>query len=305
LRGHGEPIFKDRRSLGPNGDAPGRGPLMRNIDQATVAGFGEEWSAYDQAALDAQERQRLFDEYFSVFPFDRLPPGAEGFDMGCGSGRWAALAAPRVGILHCIDPAGPALDVARRNLAGEANCRFHLAGVDDIPLPDASQDFGYSLGVLHHIPDTEAAMRNCVAKLKPGAPFLVYLYYSLDNRPSWFRGLWKASDFGRRFIARLPFPARRALTAGIAYSVYWPLSRTAALLERRGRNVSTFPLSAYRHCSLYTLKTDALDRFGTRLEQRFSRAEIETMMRNCGLTEIRFREGTPFWVACGRKAEAA
>jgi SAM-dependent methyltransferase len=275
---------------------------MGNIDRATVTGFGEEWSAYDQSELDAGERARLFGEYFSVFPFQALAAGAEGFDMGCGSGRWAALIAPRVGTLHCIDPASGALSVARRNLAAQDNCRFHLAGVDDIPLPDDSQDFGYSLGVLHHIPDTEAAMRSCVRKLKPGAPFLVYLYYSFDNRPGWFRALWRVSDYGRRLVSSLPFGPRRVATVAIAYGVYWPLSRTARMLERAGASVSAFPLSAYRHCSLYTLKTDALDRFGTRLEHRFSRAEIETMMKNCGLTDIRFRDGSPYWVACGRRA---
>jgi SAM-dependent methyltransferase len=280
------------------------GDEIDNIDPGTVAGFGAEWAAYDQSALDEAERARLFEEYFSVFPFDALPPAAEGFDMGCGSGRWAALAATRVGTLHCIDPAPAALEVAQRNLAGHRNCRFHLAGVSNIPLPDASQDFGYSLGVLHHIPDTEAAMRSCVAKLKPGAPFLVYLYYALDNRPAWFRGLWKVSDLGRRLISALPFGIRKPVTVGIAYSVYWPLSRLARTLERGGMNVASLPLSAYRHCSLYTLKTDALDRFGTRLEQRFSRRQIETMMRNCGLSDIRFREATPYWVACGRKAAA-
>ncbi len=273
-----------------------------NIDPATVAGFGDEWAAYDQSALPPGERERLFAEYFSTFPFEMLPPGAEGFDMGCGSGRWASLMAPKVGTLHCIDPAAAALAVARRNCADRPNCRFHLAGVDEIPLPDGSQDFGYSLGVLHHIPDTERAMRSCVAKLKKGAPFLVYLYYSLDNRPVWFRTLWRTADLGRRLISSLPFGLRRPVTVGIAYTVYWPLSRSARLLERAGRNVSSFPLSAYRDCSMYTLKTDALDRFGTRLEQRFSRAEIEAMMTRCGLTAIRFRDGTPYWVACGIKA---
>jgi 2-polyprenyl-3-methyl-5-hydroxy-6-metoxy-1,4-benzoquinol methylase len=43
-------------------------------------------------------------------------------------------------------------------------------------------DFGYSLGVLHHIPDAQKALSDCVKKLKLGAPFLVYLYYSFDNR---------------------------------------------------------------------------------------------------------------------------
>lgn len=273
-----------------------------NLDPATVAGFGDEWSAYDQSELPPGERARLFEEYFSIFPFADLPADSEGFDLGCGSGRWAAMAAPRVGVLHCIDPAAGALAVARQNLADQPNCRFHLAGVDDIPLPDGSQDFGYSLGVLHHIPDTEAAMRTCVAKLKPGAPFLVYLYYDFDNKPAWFRRLWKISEIGRWAIARLPFPLRKMVTTAIAAGIYWPASRLALTAESRRIDVSNFPLSAYRRNSFYTMRTDALDRFGTRLEQRFTRSQIQEMMTAAGLVDIVFRNDVPYWVACGRKA---
>jgi len=273
-----------------------------NIDAKTVAGFGEEWAAYTQEDLDSTEHQRLFDQYFSTFPFDALPADSEGFDLGCGTGRWAALVAPRVGKLHCIDPAAKALAVARRRLRDMPNVTFEEAAVDDIPLADASQDFGYSLGVLHHIPDTQAAMAACVRKLKPGAPFLVYLYYAFDNRPGWFRALWQASEVGRDIISRLPFGLRKAATSGIAAMVYWPLARAASAGERAGGEVANWPLSEYRYRSFYSMRTDALDRFGTRLEQRFSRADIERMMRRCGLTDIRFREDAPYWVACGRVA---
>ena len=234
--------------------------------------------------------------------FDDLPEGAEGFDLGCGSGRWAVLAADKVGALHCIDASDKALAVARRRLAGRSNVTFHCASVDAIPLPDGSQDFGYSLGVLHHIPDTQAALSDCVAKLKSDAPFLVYLYYAFDNRPAWFRGVWRASDIGRRVIARLPFPARRAVTTAVAAGLYWPLTRLALLGERLGWNVDNVPLSAYRRCSFYTMRTDALDRFGTWLEQRFTRPQIAEMMVRAGLRDIVFRDDVPFWVACGRKA---
>jgi hypothetical protein len=50
------------------------------------------------------------------------------------------------------------------------------------------------------------------------------------------------------------------------------------------------------------MRTDSLDRFGTRLEHRFTRAEIEAMMKATGLVDIRFRDDTPYWVACGRRA---
>lgn len=281
----------------------GQRPSRANIDLKTVEGFGDEWDAYDQEQLDPDEHRRLFEAYFSEFSFDALPTEAEGFDLGCGTGRWALLAAQRVGTLHCIDPSAKALAVARRRLADVRNVTFHEAGVDDIPFADASQDFGYSLGVLHHIPDTAAAMASCVRKLKPGAPFLVYIYYAFDNRPDWFRALWRTTDGGRRLISRLPFALRKAVTTGIAASVYWPISRSARIVEKAGMDVTNFPLSAYRNLSFYTLRTDALDRFGTRLEQRFTRRQIEDMMRAAGLEDIVFRDDVPFWVACGRKKD--
>ena len=274
---------------------------MPNIDPATVRGFGEEWRAFDQAQLGGVEYAELFDRYFAIFPFDELPPSAEGFDLGCGSGRWAAGVAKRVGLLHCIDPSPEALEVARARLSEHANVRFHLAGSDSIPLADGSQDFGYSLGVLHHVPDTGRALADCVRKLKPGAPFLLYLYYRLDNRPAWFRALWRATNLARRGISRTPFPVRKGVTTAIAALVYWPLARAAKAAERAGMNVAGIPLSFYRDTSFYTMRTDALDRFGTRLEQRFTRSEIERMMTDAGLTDIRFSEREPYWVVCGRK----
>ena len=273
---------------------------MSNIDLRTVKGFGEEWDRFDQAELPLNEHKELFNAYFAIFPLNELG-GATGFDLGCGSGRWAALLAPLVGRLHCIDPAEKALAVSRRRLSQLDNVSFHLASVDEMPLEDSSQDFGYSLGVLHHVPDTEAALQSCVNKLKPGAPFLLYLYYNFDNRPAWFRALWRFSDLGRSLISRLPFGAKRAVCAAIAAAVYLPLARSANLLEKSGISATHFPLSAYRDKSFYTMRTDALDRFGTRLEQRFSREAIEAMMRRCGLRDIRFSNGVPFWVACGRK----
>ena len=51
-----------------------------------------------------------------------------------------------------------------------------------MPIADNSLDFAYSLGVIHHIPDSESAVKSVVKSLKPGAPFLIYLYYNLDNQ---------------------------------------------------------------------------------------------------------------------------
>jgi SAM-dependent methyltransferase len=273
-------------------------PRIENTDPKTVEGFGDEWTRFDQAVMSEEDAHRLFESYFSIFPWDILPKDAVGFDLGCGSGRWAKLVSPRVGKLHCIDPS-KAIEVARKNLRTQPNCEFHHAGVDDIPLPDKSMDFGYSLGVLHHIPDTRAALAACVAKIKPGAPFLLYLYYAFDNRPLWFKFIWKISEGIRQLVSRLPHGMRYSVSQLIAGLVYWPLARTAKLLEILNFNVSSFPLSAYRDRGFYVMRTDALDRFGTRLEQRFTKIEIKQMMGSVGLENIKFSDQTPFWCAVG------
>lgn len=273
--------------------------MTENVDEKVVAGFGDEWSRFDQSELTKEELGKMFDNYFNIFPWESLPENATGFDLGCGSGRWAKMVAPRVGRLHLIDPS-EALEVAKRNLKSAGNCEFHRANVENIPLENNSQDFGYSLGVLHHIPDTEAGLQACVDKLKPGAPFLLYLYYRFDNRPAWFRAVWKMSDIVRRGVSRMPHGLRFGASQILAAAVYFPLARTAKILEKTGMKVEKIPLSQYRNNSFYTMRTDALDRFGTSLEKRFTKSEIREMMENCGLENIKFSE-TSFWTAVGFK----
>jgi len=262
-----------------------------NIDPDVAAGFGYEWSTFRQgeAELSPADRAAIFDSYFHIFPWDELQSDAVGLDVGCGSGRWSAMVAPRVGHLHLLDASGDALAVARQNLAGAPNVSFHLASVDDIPLADGSLDFAFSLGVLHHVPDTVAAIRSIAAKLKAGAPFLIYLYYALDNRPWWYRAIWRASDVLRRLISRLP------------RGLYWPLARFAALVERAGFSTSAIPLESYRYREFYVMQTDAYDRFCTKLEQRFTRWQIETMLVGAGFGAICFSDSVPYWCAVGRK----
>lgn len=281
-------------------DKPVRGGARsENLDRAVVEAFGAEWSRFDQSGVPADELEKTFGDYFSIFPWAQMPEHAVGFDLGCGSGRWAQFVAPRVSELHCIDASESAIAVARRKLRDHDNCRFHLASVDCLPLSDASMDFGYALGVLHHVPDTAGAIRACVEKLRPGAPLLLYLYYAFDNRPAWFKALWALSDGLRRVISIMPGRVKYAATQSCAALVYWPLARLARVCERFGVDVADFPLAEYRHKSYYTMRTDALDRFGTRLEKRFSRQEIAALMAAAGLVKLRFRDAPPYWCVLG------
>ena len=275
---------------------------MANLDPGVVSSFGEEWSKFDHIARADADELKIFELYFGDFPWEQIRRDAVAFDLGCGSGRWAYFVAPRVGVLHCIDASAEALAVARRKLAVHSNCRFHCAAVDEIPLADDSADLGYSLGVLHHVPDTQAGISNCVRKLKPGAPFLLYLYYAFENRPAWYRWLWRFSEFGRSLVSRLPFFWKSKACDIFALTVYWPLARFASACGWLGMKVENFPLSAYRDRSFYEMRNDALDRFGTRLEKRFTQSQVRSMMAAAGLERISFRS-FPCWCAVGYKKQ--
>ena len=273
---------------------------MKNTDKKTIDSFGEEWSRFDQSSLNQSESSIIFNKYFSIFPFDKVSKQSEGFDMGCGTGRWANIIAPSVGRLNCIDPSN-AIFVAKKNLKDHKNIYFYNNSANSSGIKEKSQDFGYSLGVLHHIPNTQAALNACVKLLKPGAPMLVYIYYSFDNRSKYYALIWKCSDYIRRLICFLPSKIKNILTDLIATLVYYPLARFSYLIEKIGIEVSNIPLSFYRNKSFYVMKTDSRDRFGTPLEKRFSKKEIYKMMHISGLENITFSNNEPFWCSIGYK----
>ncbi|WP_426527698.1 class I SAM-dependent methyltransferase [Bradyrhizobium sp. McL0615] len=275
----------------------------KNIDLDVAAGFGHEWSTFRQGESEflPADREAIFRSYFHIFPWSELPPDPVGIDVGCGSGRWSVMVAQKVGHLHLLDASADALAVARQNLAHVTNVSFHLASVGNMPVDDNSLDFAFSLGVLHHVPDTMAAIRAIATKLKVGAPFLVYLYYALDNRSWWYRAVWRFSNRCRMIISPLPPRLRLVISQIIAVVIYLPLARFAALVERAGFSPAAIPLESYRDRNFYVMRTDAYDRFCTRLEQRFTRDQIEQMLADAGFDEIRFSDKVPYWCAVGKK----
>jgi ubiquinone/menaquinone biosynthesis C-methylase UbiE len=277
--------------------------ITKNIDADVAAGFGHEWSTFRQGEneFSPADREAIFQSYFHIFPWNELPPDPVGIDVGCGSGRWSVMVAPRVGHLHLLDASSEALTVARQNLADANNVSFHLASVGAIPVDDNSLDFAFSLGVLHHVPDTMAAISTIATKLKVGAPFLVYLYYALDNRPWWYRAIWRFSNIFRVLISALPPTVRLIISQTIAFVVYWPMARFAAIVQRAGFSPAAIPLESYRNRKFYVMRTDAYDRFCTRLEQRFTRGQIEEMLSDAGFDEIRFSDEAPYWCAVGKR----
>ena len=271
------------------------------IIKKVVKDFGNEWKRFDQSTLKKSELRNMFDQYFNIFPLTELNKSLVGFDLGCGSGRWAKFIAPKVKKLNCIDPSFDAINVAKKNLANLKNVTYINSEVNSKILVNNSQDFGYCLGVLHHIPDTLNGIKICSKLLKKNAPFLIYLYYKFDNRNFLFKSLWEISDFLRLLICFLPFNIKKLFTDFFALLIYYPLAKLSYVIDKLGINTSSMPLSFYKNKSFYTMRTDSLDRFGTKLEKRFTKSEIENLLSMSGFKDIKFSEKAPFWVATCRK----
>ena len=272
-----------------------------NFDRKVISDFGNEWESYDQSSVDSRELKKQFSDYFKLFSWQEKITNGIGVDFGCGTGRWAKFVSEKVNFLICIDASNKAIKVAKRNLWDKNNCHVIQGRIDTLPILDNSLDFAYSLGVLHHLPNTEQALKKCINKLKPGAPFLLYLYYAFDNRPYWYLLIWKCSDILRKIISKAPFRIKYFFSNIISIIIYYPFSRLSLLLEKLGVSVKNIPLSEYRAKSFYTMRTDSLDRFGTRLEHRFTKKQMEMMMNNAGLEKIIFSDIAPYWCAIGYK----
>jgi len=272
-----------------------------NIDHKVVKGFGREWGHFKNES-HTNDLFMIWNDYFSIFPWNLLPnDGGIGADIGCGSGRWSYFVANKVKRIYLIDPSIEALGVAQSKLREFKNIDFINTGVEEAMEKIEPLDFAYSLGVLHHVPDIDLAFKSISRKLKKGAPFLVYLYYSFDNKPIWYRFIWKFSDIARGVVSKLPYKVKILVTYLIAFFVYYPISRLGLVLGKLKLSTSQFPLIYYSDKSFYFMKNDALDRFGTRLENRFSKIEILDLFQRHGFDNVEFSSSEPYWCACGIK----
>jgi ubiquinone/menaquinone biosynthesis C-methylase UbiE len=271
-----------------------------NIDLEVVKSFGEEWNKFHK--FSKSTISIICNEYFDIIDDSIVNKDTYMIDIGCGSGRWSEYFLDKAGFIEAVDPSD-AVFAADKLLGESPNVRITKASVDTLPWPDETFDFGMSIGVLHHIPDTQAALSTCVKKIKKGGHFYVYLYYDLDNRGILFRSLFNLSDFIRRGVSRMPTTMKKLTCDALAVFAYMPFVLLTRGLISLGykKTAQKIPLSAYANKDFYIIRNDSLDRFGTKLEQRFTRSQVENMMLKAGLTNIKFGEEAAFWHAVGKK----
>jgi SAM-dependent methyltransferase len=276
-----------------------------NIDSEVVDHFGKEWAKYnylDGIASEALDNQ--FEAYvkpINLLKFDKQSSIAA--DFGAGSGRWTERLEPFFKKIYAVEPSPSAVNVMIEKFALVPKIEVLNEDVEKNSIPESSLDLAISLGVLHHIPDTSQAILDISQKIKHGGTFLCYLYYKVENKPIHYRVLFQIVNLFRLLISRLPHPIRMMLAKVIALFVYLPLARFSRFQMNRGRDISNIPLHHYAEMPLVMLENDALDRFGTRLEQRFNKEEIASMLigANFDLSTLRYSDDEPFWTFAVQK----
>jgi 2-polyprenyl-3-methyl-5-hydroxy-6-metoxy-1,4-benzoquinol methylase len=170
--------------------------IARFVDaQHYAASFGFQWHRYQKTQLDHDE-VRESEQNFLMKTALR-PEELKGklvLDVGCGMGRFAEVATRWGARVVGIDLSAAA-EVAAKNLADRDFIAFQ-ADVFSLPFAPESFDVIYSVGVLHHTPDCEAAVKTLDKYLKPGGILAVWLYSGYNK---WYR----FSDFWRRYTHKM------------------------------------------------------------------------------------------------------
>jgi SAM-dependent methyltransferase len=170
--------------------------IARFVDaQHYAASFGFQWHRYQKTQLDhdeLRESERHFLAKTALRPEDLK--GKLVLDVGCGMGRFAEVATRWGARVVGVDLSAAA-EVAAKNLADRDFVAFQ-ADVFALPFAPESFDVIYSIGVLHHTPDCEAAVKALDKYLKPGGLLVVWLYSGYNK---WYR----FSDFWRRYTHKM------------------------------------------------------------------------------------------------------
>jgi SAM-dependent methyltransferase len=249
--------------------------------------FGREWQKFPDIL---PEHKSEFAQYFDLIDLAELK-NARVCDLGCGIGRWSFFLQDKCRELVLVD-FSEAIFVARKNLRSRDNVLYFMADINRLPFAEQFADFLFCLGVLHHMPVNAL---ESVRKLKKySSRLLIYLYYSLDNRPKFFQALLSSVNVVRLSVSRIRNDAFRcAFTNVVAATVYLPLVWLGGLLHKMKLRFSVPLYDGYKGKTLSRIRQDVYDRFFTRIEQRFSKKEISGL--GDSFKEVIVSDSLPYW----------
>jgi 2-polyprenyl-3-methyl-5-hydroxy-6-metoxy-1,4-benzoquinol methylase len=263
----------------------------------TARSFGYEWTKFSEMYGEWEVGFRAY-----MQPHDpEFFRGKKVLDAGCGSGRFAYYAAKFGAEVWAID-LGSAVEVARRNTEAAGKVQVVQADLHRPPFAPESFDFIYSLGVLHHLPDPEAAFQNLLRYLKPAGQIQIYLYWKPERQPV-KRALLSIVRAARQLTTRLPHEVVHGLsypaTAAAFLLFVWPY-RILKKIPGLQSLAEKFPMKQYASLPFRVCLNDQLDRFSAPIENRYTKAEVHNWLSTANLADIAIYPNYG-WVGTGRK----
>jgi ubiquinone/menaquinone biosynthesis C-methylase UbiE/uncharacterized protein YbaR (Trm112 family) len=239
-----------------------------------AANFGFEWNLHNKTQLDTStqhESEETFIEKTGFHPEDLK--GKLVLDVGCGMGRFSDVASRWGATVVGIDLTS-AVDAAYGNLGARPNVNLAQADVFHMPFRDETFDAIFSIGVLHHTPNTQAAFDRLPRLLKPGGRIAIWVYTALMLK--WSR---HSSDIYRRLTTRLP---KRVLYALSQFAIPWYYVNKVPFFGRITWRL--LPMSEHPNPQWRVL--DTFDWYSPKYQWKHSESELRDWFESHGLESI-------------------
>jgi SAM-dependent methyltransferase len=254
------------------------------VARKTQESFGYEWTQFSAIRPEWEENYwgymaRLSPDFFQ---------GKTILDAGCGMGRHLYYTGQYGQEVFGVD-FSRAVDVARHNTKHLPNVHVIQADLLRLPFKPRVFDFIYSLGVLHHIPESEEALSSLVSRIALGGELRIYVYWNIEESALWKRLLLRGVSAARQVTTRLPHPLLSCLCYPIAASAWLTFVLPYKILSHipaTRRFAGSMPLNQYARYPFGVLVNDQFDRFSAPLEKRYSAAEVQRWLESAGLSEV-------------------
>jgi SAM-dependent methyltransferase/uncharacterized protein YbaR (Trm112 family) len=283
------PDFIDRH--GPRfGELGGLDYNVETERQATVDAFGYQWTTF----LD---NYSYFRDILLSFtrPFMDAPDfvGKRLLEIGCGSGRPAVAATGMGAEVVGLDISDAVESAYAQSLQQPL---LHVVHADACSPPVTPRfDTVYSVGVLQHIDDPQAALRGVASRMRPGTPLLLWVY---GRREWWYQPI----EWSRTLTRRLPLRVLRPIALLLALlsellllTPYRVLSKIPGLRVLANR----IPGRIYARFPFRENYIGWFDRLVAPVTFYFSADDIQSMLREAGFGQVRLharKDASASWV---------
>jgi SAM-dependent methyltransferase len=260
-------------------------PIKRGIprfvgSEGYAGNFGFEWQRHRRTQLDrtlrTNESEIVFKEKTGLTPEDVR--GKRVLDIGVGTGRFSDVIARWGGEPFGCD-LSLAVETARRNLEIYPNAFVAQANLFSLPFRPQSFDIVFSIGVLHHTPDTFAATKAILSYVKPGGTLVIWVYEKNTFQ--------KYSNIYRRWTTRMPQELLYFLS-NVAVPYYHVLEavRTIPWVGERWRDKLHWYLPTSLHKEPLWRVLDTFDWYSPKYQWCHTPEEVRHWFEELGLEDI-------------------